>query len=63
MLKADGSSEYEGHVVMIWRANDEGYWVRDPDSGANSARPFSAEELSAVDFSYFYSIRGAIYGA
>ena len=63
MSGALGDSEYEGHVVMIWRANDEGYWVRDPDSGANSARPFSAEELSAVDFSYFYSIRGAIYGA
>ncbi len=63
MSGALGDAEYEGHVVMIWRADDEGYWVRDPDSGANSSRPFSSEELSAVDFKYFYSIRGGLYGA
>ena len=63
MSGALGEADYDGHVVMIWRADDKGFWVRDPDSGANSARPFSAEELSAVDFKYFYSIRGGLYGA
>lgn len=63
MSGALGDSEYDGHVVMIWCADDEGFWVRDPASGSNSARPFSAEELSAVDFKYFYSIRGGLYGA
>lgn len=62
MSGALGDADYDGHVVMIWRADDKGYWVRDPDSGANSSRPFSAEELSAVDFKYFYSIRGGFYG-
>lgn len=58
-----GDSDYEGHVVLIWHSDDEGYWVRDPDSGANSARPFSKDELESVNFKYFYSIRGGYYGA
>lgn len=58
-----GDADYDGHVVMIWRADDAGFWIRDPASGSNSSRPFSAEELSAVDFKYFYSIRGGLYGA
>lgn len=57
-----GDKDYEGHVVLIWRADDEGYWLRDPADADNSARPFSAEELSQVDFKYFYSIRGGFYG-
>lgn len=63
MSGALGDDDYDGHVVMIWRADDAGFWIRDPASGANSSRPFSAEELSAVDFKYFYSIRGGLYGA
>lgn len=63
MSGALGDAEYGGHVVLIWRADDEGYWVRDPDSGTNSSRPFSADELAVVNFKYFYSIRGGFYGA
>lgn len=62
MSGALGGSEYDGHVVMIWRADDSGYWLRDPASAENSARPFSHEELSSVDFKYFYTIRGGFYG-
>lgn len=58
-----GDSSYGGHVVLIWRADDDGYWVRDPDSAGNSARSFTADELAAVDFKYFYTIRGGFYGA
>lgn len=57
-----GDSDYSGHVVLIWRCDDGGYWVRDPASAANSARAFSAEELQGVDFSYFVGIRGGNYG-
>lgn len=57
-----GDSEYGGHVVLIWHADDGGWWLRDPDSGTNSAREFTQEELEAVNFKYFYSIRGGLYG-
>lgn len=57
-----GEGDYGGHVVLIWRSDDEGYWVRDPASAGNSARPFSPEELGQVDFTYFYCIRGGLYG-
>lgn len=58
-----GEEDYGGHVVLIWRADDDGYWVRDPASAANSARAFTLEELEQVDFKYFYCIRGGFYGA
>lgn len=58
-----GEEDYGGHVVLIWRADDDGYWVRDPASAANSARAFTLEELERVDFRYFYCIRGGFYGA
>lgn len=58
-----GDGDYGGHVVLIWRADDDGYWIRDPASAGNSARPFTLEELEQVDFAYFYCIRGGFYGA
>lgn len=58
-----GDEDYGGHVVLIWRADDAGYWVRDPASAANSARPFTLDELAQVDFKYFYCIRGGFYGS
>lgn len=57
-----GDSEYGGHVVLIWRSDDDGYWLRDPASAGNSARPFQLEELERVGFTYFYCIRGGLYG-
>lgn len=58
-----GDSAYGGHVVLVWRADDEGYWIRDPASAGNSARAFTLDELEQVDFAYFYCIRGGFYGA
>ena len=57
-----GDNTSDGHVVLIWRADDAGYWLRDPASPGNSARQFTTEELAAVDFRYFYTIRGGFYG-
>lgn len=57
-----GDSTYNGHVVLIWRSDDSGYWVRDPASAGNSARAFTADELQGVDFIYFVGIRGGNYG-
>lgn len=57
-----GDRDYGGHVVLIWRADDDGYWIRDPASAGNSARTFTLEELEQVDFHYFYCIRGGFYG-
>ena len=48
-----GDAAYKGHVVMIWRHDDAGYWVRDPASGANSARAFSRDELAQANLVYF----------
>lgn len=58
-----GDRDYGGHVVLIWRADEDGYWIRDPASAGNSARAFTLEELEQVDFTYFYCIRGGFYGA
>lgn len=63
MSGALGSADYEGHVVLLWRADDGAYWLRDPASADNSARSFTADVLAAVDFKYFYRIRGGYYGA
>lgn len=57
-----GEREYEGHVVLVWRAEDGTYWVRDPASGANSQRAWTREELEEVGWEYFYTIRGGLYG-
>ena len=56
-----GDSVYGGHVVLIWHAGDDGYWVRDPASAANSSRAFTEQELMAVDFRYFVCLRGGNY--
>lgn len=56
-----GEAIYASHVVLLWRSDDGGYWVRDPASAANSAHAFTAEELHSVDFSYFVGIRSGFY--
>ena len=57
-----GDREYSGHVVLIWRSDDAGYWIRDPASAGNSARPFTKDELKQVSFRYFDFIKGGLYG-
>lgn len=57
-----GDSDYSGHVILIWKPDESGYWVRDPASAGNSAHVFTASELNAVDFSYFVCVRGGNYG-
>lgn len=51
-----GDSSYGGHLVVIWRVDGDAVYVRDPDSGANSQRSFTRDELSRVEWSYFYSL-------
>lgn len=45
-----GDSEYDGHVVMLWMESDGSYWMRDPDSGGNSQRVWTEDELREVDW-------------
>lgn len=59
---AFGDAEYNSHVVMIWRHDDGGYWVRDPASAGNSARAFTLEELEQSNLFYFVCISGGNYG-
>lgn len=58
-----GDSEYDGHVVMLWTERDGSYRMRDPDSGGNSRRAWTEDELREVDWKYFYGIRGGLHGA
>lgn len=58
-----GDSEYDGHVVMLWMESDGSYWMRDPDSGGNSQRVWTEDELREVDWEYFYGIRGGLHGS
>lgn len=53
-----GDRYYDGHVVLIWRVDSEGWYIRDPADGANSQKVWSVEELHAVNFLYFYGIKG-----
>lgn len=56
-----GDREYGSHVVMIWRANNDGtYALRDPDDGANSIKTWTRGELEAVCFGSFNAIRGEV---
>ncbi|WP_165443553.1 C39 family peptidase [Olsenella sp. Marseille-P4559] len=48
-----GDAAYKGHVIMIWRHDGSGYWVRDPASATNSARAFTREELEQANLVYF----------
>ena len=58
-----GDSEYRSHVVMIWRHDANGmWWVRDPASAVNSARPWTLEELQTADLFYFVCLAGGFYG-
>lgn len=53
-----GERDYGGHVILIWRVDDDGaIEIRDPKSMANSTRRWSADELSTVDWAYFYGIK------
>ena len=58
-----GDSEYDDHVVVLWMEGDGSYRMRDPDSGGNSQRVWTEDELREVDWKYFYGIRGGLYGA
>lgn len=51
-----GERSYGGHIVAIWHIDGERVYIRDPASGANSQRAFTADELRAVEWAYFYSI-------
>lgn len=53
-----GARTYGSHVVMIWRADDDGtYLIRDPDDGDNSVHSWTVDELHAVGWGSFNAIR------
>lgn len=58
-----GDSEYDGRVAMLRTESDGSCWMRDPDSGGNSQRVWTEDELREVDWKYFYGTRGGLYGA
>lgn len=56
-----GERSYGGHIVLLWRSDGSGIWVRDPMSGANSQTPLTDDEFHSVNWVYFYSISGGNY--
>ena len=60
---AFGDTEYNSHVITIWRHDENGmWWVRDPASPVNSARPWTLEELQTANLFYFVCLEGGFYG-
>lgn len=56
-----GDQFYDGHIVLLWKSDDSGIWVRDPKSGANSQSPLTEDDFYSVQWVYFYSIWGGNY--
>lgn len=53
----EGGKEYGGHVLLIWKCDEEGVYIRDPDDPTLQA-PISWERFRAIEWgSYFYAIR------
>lgn len=53
----EGGKEYGGHVLLIWKCDEEGVYIRDPDD-PNLQSPISWERFRAIECgSYFYAIR------
>lgn len=53
----EGGKEYGGHVLLIWKCDEEGVYIRDPDD-PNLQSPISWERFRAIEWgSYFYAIR------
>lgn len=51
----DGGKDYGGHVVLVYRVDDSGVWVRDPDD-EGVTEPMALERFEQVNFTYFYAI-------
>lgn len=55
-----GGNWYDGHVVALWKTRGSFIWVRDPYSAVNSDTAFFTSYVKdVVNWSYFYSVRGA----
>ena len=53
----EGGNKYGGHVLLIWKCDEEGVYIRDPDDLTLQA-PISWERFRAAEWgSYFYAIR------
>lgn len=57
-----GDSSYGGHIVLIYGHNEEGWLIRDPDSGYNSSHVFTDQELSGVIWGSFNGLKDNILG-
>lgn len=55
-----GEKDYSNHVVLIWRGDGQGnYWVRDPDSGANSQRSYTRDDLTMATWGALNATRSS----
>lgn len=53
----EGGHEYGGHVILVWKCDEEDVYIRDPDDLTLQA-PISWERFREIEWgSYFYAIR------
>lgn len=52
----EGHQSYGGHVLLVWKMDERGVYIRDPDD-PTLVGPIGLEEFRATDWSYFYAIR------
>lgn len=53
-----GKRNYDGHVILIYGMNNDGWLIRDHDDGDNSVHVFSGDELSGVTWGAFNGLKG-----
>ena len=53
----EGGKEYGGHVLLIWRCDSSGVYIRDPDD-ITLTGPIAWEQFERIEWGpYFYAIR------
>lgn len=53
----EGGREYESHVLLVWKCDAEGVYIRD-SADVNLATPITWEQFEEINWSsYFYAIR------
>lgn len=53
----EGGREYGAHVLLIWKCDEDGVYIKDPDD-PSLTEPISWERFRGIDWgSYFYAVR------
>jgi hypothetical protein len=56
----DFETSPSGHIVVIYKLDDDGYHIRDPYCETNNHRTFSQEEFEQINWLSFYALRDGL---